>query len=149
VLSFGGTKNGAVGVEAVVVMTEDLDASVPYQRKQQMQLASKMRFLAAQFIGLLEDGVWLRNARRSNAMAQRLADGVRAIPGIELHQPVESNAVFASMDPRDIELLRDLWGFYIWDAQDHVVRWMTAFNTSESDVDAFVASLREAALSRV
>ncbi len=149
VLSFGGTKNGAVGVEAVVLMAEDLDGSVPFQRKQQMQLASKMRFLAAQFIGLLEDGVWLKNARHANAMAQRLAAGVREIPGVELQQPVEANAVFAAMDPRDIEPLQRLWGFHVWDEQDHVVRWMTAFDTSETDVDAFIASLREAALSRV
>jgi threonine aldolase len=148
VLSFGGTKNGAVGAEAVVVMAEDLDEGVPYQRKQQMQLASKMRFLAAQFAGLLEDGVWLRNARQANAMAQRLADGVRGIPGIELRQPVESNAVFAAMNPEDIEPLQHLWGFHVWNEEDHVVRWMTAFDTSEADVDAFVASVREAALSR-
>jgi threonine aldolase len=149
VLSFGGTKNGAVAVEAVVVMAADLGEGVPYQRKQQMQLASKMRFLAAQFLGLLEGGVWLENARHSNAMAQRLADGVRGIPGIELRQAVESNAVFAAMDPRDIEPLQSQWGFHVWDEQDHVVRWMTAFDTSEADVDAFAASVRDAALSRV
>jgi threonine aldolase len=149
VLSFGGTKNGAVGVEAVVVMAEDLAGSVPYQRKQQMQLASKMRFLAAQFIGLLEDDVWLQNARHANAMAQRLAAGVRGIPGIELLHAVESNAIFATMDPRDIEPLRREWGFYVLNESGHVVRWMTAFDTSEADVDAFVASVRETALSRV
>ena len=149
VLSFGGTKNGAVGVEAVVVMAEDLAESAPYQRKQQMQLASKMRFLAAQFVGLLEGDVWLRNARHANAMAKRLADGVRGIPGIELRQAVEANAVFAAIDPRDIEPLQRQWGFYVTDAQEHVVRWMTAFNTLEADVDAFVASVRETALSRV
>jgi threonine aldolase len=149
VLSFGGTKNGAVGVEAVVVMAEDLAESVPYQRKQQMQLASKMRFLAAQFVGLLDGDVWLRNARHANEMAQRLADGVQGIPGIELRQAVDSNAVFAAMDPRDIEPLQRRWGFHVWDAREHVVRWMTAFNTSEADVDAFVASVRDAALSRV
>jgi threonine aldolase len=149
VLSFGGTKNGAVGAEAVVVMAENLAESVPYQRKQQMQLASKMRFLAAQFVGLLEGDVWLRNARHANEMARRLADGVQGIPGIELRQAVESNAVFAAMDPRDIEPLQRRWGFHVWDEREHVVRWMTAFNTSEADVDEFVASVREAALSRV
>jgi threonine aldolase len=149
VLSFGGTKNGAVGAEAVVVRADGLDEDFLYQRKQQMQLASKMRFLAAQFLGLLEDDVWLRNARHANAMARRLADGVHGIPGIELRQPVESNAVFARMDPQDIEPLQRQWGFYVWNEQDHVVRWMTAFDTSEADVDAFVASLREATLSRV
>jgi threonine aldolase len=142
VLSFGGTKNGALGVEAVVVMAEGLDAGIPFQRKQQMQLASKMRFLAAQFLGLLEDGVWLENARHANEMARRLADGVGDIPGIELRQPVESNAIFAAMNPRDIEPLQRQWGFHIWDAHEHVVRWMTAFDTSAADVDAFVASVR-------
>jgi threonine aldolase len=149
VLSFGGTKNGAVGVEAVIVMAEDLNARVPYQRKQQMQLASKMRFLAAQFVGLLEDGLWLRNARHANAMARRLAQGIREIPGVDVRQAVEANAVFAAMDPRDIEPLQREWGFYVWDDQEHVVRLMTAFNTSESDVDQFVASMREVALARV
>src|SRR6202035_3764467 len=98
--------------------------------KQQMQLASKMRFLAAQFLGLLADDVWLQNARQANAMARRLADGVHGIPGIELRQPVESNAVFAAMDPRDIVPLQRRWGFHVWNEQDHVVRWMTAFDTS-------------------
>jgi threonine aldolase len=149
VLSFGGTKNGAIGVEAVVVMAEGLDSGVPFHRKQQMQLASKMRFLAAQFVGLLEDGIWLRNARHANAMAQRLADGVRGVPGVELRQAVEANAVFATMDPRDIEPLQRQWGFHVWDERDCVVRWMTAFDTSESDVDGFVTSVREAALYRV
>jgi threonine aldolase len=114
-----------------------------------MQLASKMRFLAAQFMGLLDDEVWLRNARHSNAMAQRLADGVQGVPGIELRQAVEANAIFAAMDPRDIEPLQRRWGFHVWDERDHVVRWMTAFDTAESDVDEFVASVREAASSRV
>jgi threonine aldolase len=149
VLSFGGTKNGAVGVEAVIVMAEDLNGRVTYQRKQQMQLASKMRFLAAQFLGLLDDGVWLRNAEHANAMARRLADGARESPGVEVRQAVEANAVFAAMDPRDIEPLQREWGFYVWDEQEHVVRLMTAFNTSESDVDAFVASMHEVALARV
>ncbi len=149
VLSFGGTKNGAVGVEAVLVMAEDLDGRVPFLRKQQMQLASKMRFLAAQFLGLLEEGIWLRNAGHANAMAQRLAEGVQGIPGIELRQAVQSNAVFAAIDPRDIEPLQRQWGFHVWDEQEHVVRWMTAFDTTESDVNAFVTSVRETALARV
>jgi threonine aldolase len=148
VLSFGGTKNGAIGVEAVVVMAEGLTEAVPYQRKQQMQLASKMRFLAAQFAGLLEDEVWLRNALHANAMARRLETGVRGVPGVELRQPVESNAVFAVLDARDIEPLQRQWGFHVWNEQEHVVRWMTSFDTSESDVDAFIASVREVTLSR-
>ena len=100
VLSFGGTKNGAVAAEAVLVMAEDLLDSVPFQRKQLLQLASKMRFLAAQFAGLLEDQIWLRNAAHSNLMAQRLAAGLGDLPGVSVVQAVQSNAVFADLDPR-------------------------------------------------
>jgi threonine aldolase len=145
VLSFGGTKNGAVGAEAVVVMAEDLVDGVPFQRKQQMQLASKMRYLAAQFLGLLEDRLWLHNAAHANLMARRLADGLRGVPGVELWQAVESNAVFASLRPAHIERLQREWDFYVWDEPAHVVRWMTAFDTTEADVDAFTAAVRAAA----
>ena len=145
VLSFGGTKNGAVGVEAVVVMAEDLVPDAPFQRKQQMQLASKMRYLAAQLLGLLEDQLWLRNATHANLMAQRLADGVRGVPGLELWQAVESNAVFASLRPDHVERLQRGWEFYVWDEPTHVVRWMTAFDTPEADVDAFTAAVRAVA----
>ena len=145
VLSFGGTKNGAVGAEAVVVMAEDLAAGAAFQRKQQMQLASKMRYLAAQFLGLLEDKLWLRNATRANVMGQRLADGVRGVPGVELWQKVESNAVFASLTPAHIERLQRDGDFYVWDEAGHVVRWMTAFDTTEAEVDDFAAVVRGAA----
>jgi len=145
VLSFGGTKNGAVGAEAVVVMAEELAADAPFLRKQQGQLASKMRYLAAQFEALLDGDLWRRNAAAANAMAHRLADGISGVPGVELWQPVESNAVFASLNPEHIErLLRD-WQFYVWDPAANVVRWMTAFDTTEADVDAFVADIRRTA----
>jgi threonine aldolase len=145
VLSFGGTKNGAVGAEALIVMNPALTADVPFQRKQQMQLASKMRYLSAQFGALLEDQLWLRSAGHANAMARRLAEGVSDIPGVGLRYPVESNGVFAILDPALIEPLQREWNFYVWDADEHVVRWMAAFDTSEEDVDAFVAAIRRAA----
>jgi threonine aldolase len=145
VLSFGGTKNGAVGAEAVVVMAEDLAADAAFQRKQQMQLASKMRYLAAQFLGLLEDQLWLRNADRANLMARRLADGVGGVPGVELWQKVESNAVFARLPGAHIERLQRDGDFYVWDEAAHIVRWMTAFDTTGSEVDEFVAVVRETA----
>jgi threonine aldolase len=144
VLSFGGTKNGAVGAEAVVVMTESLAAGAPFLRKQQGQLASKTRYLAAQFAALLDDQLWLRNAGHANAMARRLAEGVQGAPGVSLWQKVESNAVFAALDPAHIARLQQRWRFYEWDPAAHVVRWMTAFDTTESDVDAFVADVRRA-----
>jgi threonine aldolase len=145
VLSFGGTKNGAMGAEALIVMNSSLLATVPFLRKQQMQLASKMRYLAAQFNALLDDDLWLRNAGHANAMARRLADGADGIPGVELWQPVESNGVFVTLDPALIESLRRDWPFHVWDRAQHVVRWMTAFDTSEDDVDAFLTAIRAAA----
>lgn len=145
VLSFGGSKNGAMGAEALIVMNGSLAASARFQRKQQMQLASKMRFVAAQFSALLEDQLWLRNAEHANAMARRLADGVTGVPGVRLHQPVESNGVFAALDPALIEPLQREWSFHVWDEREHVVRWMAAFDATEDDVDAFVAAIRAAA----
>jgi threonine aldolase len=145
VLSFGGTKNGAMGAEALIVMNPSLTTTVPFQRKQQMQLASKMRYLAAQFNALLDDDLWLRNARQANAMARRLADGVAGVPGVRLCHPVESNGVFAVLNPALIEPLRRAWDFHVWDDREHLVRWMTAFDTSEDEVDAFVAAIRAVA----
>ncbi len=144
VLSFGGTKNGAVGAEAVLVMDEDIAAAVPFHRKQLLQLGSKLRFLAAQFAALLADDLWLRNASHANTMARRLADRIGGLPGVELRQPVESNAVFASLDPRHIPALQEDWRFHVWDEQDHVVRLMAAFDTTEDDVDALAAAIAAA-----
>jgi len=142
VLSFGGTKNGAVGAEAVIVRRPEFCADVPYLRKQQLQLASKMRFLAAQFLALLDGDLWLHSARHANAMAKRLAHGVRDVPGVDIQQPVESNAVFASLRRRRIERLQQDWAFHIWDSGAPTVRWMTSFETTEADVDAFAAAIR-------
>src|SRR6266536_2094351 len=141
-LSIGGTKNGAVAAEAVIVMRPEVGDDVLYLRKQQLQLASKMRFLSAQFLALLDGDLWLQSARHANAMASRLAESVRAIPGVEIKQPVESNAVFAALDPRHIERLQQEWTFYVWDASEHIVRWVTSFDTAEEDVDAFAAAIR-------
>ena len=140
-LSFGGTKNGAVGAEAVLVMREDLLTGLRFQRKQQLQLASKMRFLAAQFGALLDGGLWLRNAARANAMARRLAAALVSDPGITLAYPVESNAVFAILDPARIRRLEQDWAFHVWEPARPVVRWMTAFDTTEADVDEFAAAI--------
>jgi threonine aldolase len=145
ILSFGGSKNGAMGAEALIVMNGSLAASARFQRKQQMQLASKMRFVAAQFSALLQEQLWLQNAEHANAMARRLADGVAGVPGVRLHQKVESNGVFAALDPALIDPLRSEWSFQVWDERERVVRWMAAFDTTEDDVDAFVAAIRAAA----
>jgi threonine aldolase len=147
VLSFGGTKNGAMGAEAVVVMNEPLAAAMPFQRMQLMQLASKMRFLAAQFGALLDDGLWLANAQHANAMARRLADGAAGLPGFRLAQPVEANGVFAALRREQVRALQRDWAFHVLAEGDEecIVRWMTAFDTPAADVDAFVAAIRETA----
>lgn len=148
VLSFGGTKNGAVGAEAVLVMDEDLAAAVPFHRKQLLQLGSKMRFVAAQFAALLADDLWLLNASHANTMARRLADRIGGLPGVRICQPVESNAVFAALDPRHIPSLQQDWHFHVWDEREHVVRLMTAFDTREPDVDALAEAIAAAAGAR-
>jgi threonine aldolase len=148
VLSFGGTKNGALGVEAVLVMREELADGAQFQRKQLLQLASKMRFLAAQMEALLDDDLWLVNARQANSMAQRLADAVVHTPGVELRYPMQGNGVFAELDQGQAAQLQEDWNFHIWSASGDgrcVARWMTAFDTSGADVDAFAEALRSSA----
>jgi threonine aldolase len=141
VLSFGGTKNGLLLGEAVVVLNPDAVRGLLYLRKASLQLASKMRFVSAQFLALLDGDLWLRNARHSNTLAQRLAAAVRDVPGVSVTQRVEANAVFAII-PKDVtERLRKRFIFYTWDEQTGEVRWMTAFDTTEADVDAFAAAL--------
>jgi threonine aldolase len=144
-LSFGGTKNGAMGAEALIVMRPSLSADAPYLRKQMLQLTSKLRFVAAQFNALLHDDLWRANATHANAMARHLAEGAEAVPGVEIVHPVQANAVFARLQPRHIAALQQDWTFHVWDESGHVVRWMTSFDTTEADVSAFLTAIRETA----
>jgi len=147
VLSFGGTKNGAMLGEAVVVLDPAASDGLIYLRKLNMQLASKMRFVSAQLIALLEGDLWLRNATRANAMAARLRSGVEAgvadgsITGVDFTQPTQVNGVFATLPDGVADTLRESFRFYDWDAARREVRWMCSFDTTEDDVDAFVAAL--------
>jgi threonine aldolase len=141
VLSFGGTKNGAMGAEAVIVMQAADAVNARYLRKQQGQLSSKMRFLGAQFNALLTDDLWLTNAAHANAMAARLAAGLASIPGVDVAYPVQSDVVFARLSPGHIAGLQRDWTFHVWDESASMVRWMTAFDTQESDVDAFLSDV--------
>jgi threonine aldolase len=146
VLSFGGTKNGAMGAEAVVTFGAGGAGGVGelrYLRKQSMQLASKMRFTAAQFVALLTDDLWLRNATHANAMARRLAEGVAEVDGVTLAYPVEANGVFVALPSAVTEALQAEFPFYVWDESTGVVRWMCSFDTTEEDVDAFVELVAE------
>jgi threonine aldolase len=140
ILTFGATKNGALFGEAVVAINPELARDMLYIRKQAMQLASKMRFLAAQFDALLDDDLWLRSARHANAMAARLGEGLAGAPGIELVHPVQANAVFARIERGRIEPLQAIAPFYVWDEPTDVCRLMCAFDTEPDDVDAFVAA---------
>ena len=145
VLSFGATKNGALGAEAVVVLRPELVAAMPYIRKQAMQLSSKMRFVSAQFVALLTDDLWKRNAVHANAMAARLAAGVEGVAGVQVTDPPQANAVFAILDPRAITALQAEFAFYTWNESTHQVRWMTSWATTEDEVDTFVTRIRDVA----
>lgn len=143
-LSFGGTKAGLLAGEAVVVLSEEAAAALPYLRKQTLQLASKMRFLAAQFDALLEAERWRAAAGHANAMAHRLAGAVRGLDGVTLTQEPRANAVFAILPPGVADALRERWFFYDWDERRREVRWMCSWDTTEADVDAFAADVRAA-----
>ncbi|MEU2754107.1 threonine aldolase family protein [Streptomyces albidoflavus] len=143
VLSYGGTKNGMLFGEAVIVLDPDTARHMKHLRKLSMQLASKMRFVSVQLEAMLAKDLWLRNARHANAMARRLAEAVETVDGVEIVHPVQANAVFARL-PHDVsERLQKRFRFYFWDEQAGEVRWMCSFDTQEEDVDAFVAALRE------
>jgi len=142
VLSFGATKNGAMGAEAVIFFDPALAADFRYYRKQGMQLASKMRFLSAQFESLLEDDLWLRNAQHANRMAQLLKREVNKIPQVKVVHRVEANGVFARIPRRAIARLQKRYFFYVWNEEQSVVRWMCSWDTTEADVQQFVEFVR-------
>jgi threonine aldolase len=144
VISFGGTKNGLLGAEAVVLLNPELAQDFLYVRKQSMQLASKMRFLAAQFDALLSDELWLRCAGHANTMAARLADAVSDVPGVQITRPVQTNAVFAILPSGVIASLQREYPFYVWDESAGEVRWMCSWDTTEEDVEGFATAVREA-----
>ncbi len=145
-LSLGGTKNGLLLGEAVIVRGEAADhgATLPFLRKQTLQLASKMRYLSAQFDAYLADELWRRTASHANAMAARLGAAVAAIDGMEVTQAVQANAVFALLPRPAIAPLQERFPFHVWDESRDEVRWMCAWDTTEDDVDAFAAAIAEA-----
>ncbi|WP_298587228.1 low specificity L-threonine aldolase [uncultured Kocuria sp.] len=148
VLSLGGTKNGALGAEAVVVLNEGASQGLVYLRKHQMQLASKMRFVSAQLLALLDGDLYLRTAGRANTMARRLREGIEAgiadgsMRGVAFTQETQVNAVFATLPAGVADRLRRRFRFYDWDAATGEVRWVCSFDTTPEDVDAFLTALR-------
>ncbi len=143
VLSFGGTKNGLMGVEAVVFFRPELAQDFLFVRKQGMQLASKMRFMAAQMEVLLTNDLWKRNAEHANRMARLLAQEVRTIPRVKIVYPVEANGVFAQIPRAAIAKIQERYFFYVWSEEEAVVRWMCSFDTTEEDVRQFAGFVRE------
>ena len=141
-VSLGGTKNGAMGAEAVVVLNPRFSSAVPFVRKTSMQLSSKMRFTSAQLVALFEGDLWLQLATHSNSMAAALDKGVRAIDGIEVPRPTQANAVFARLPMPVIERLQQQFRFYVWDQTLGEVRWMCSWDTSEQDIEDFLAAIR-------
>jgi threonine aldolase len=137
VLSFGGTKNGLMGAEAVVFFRPELAEDFLFVRKQGMQLASKMRYTAAQMTALLTNDLWRRNAEHANRMARLLEAEVRKIPHIKIAFPVQANGVFAQIPHNAIERIQERYFFYVWIEEKSVVRWMCSFDTTEEDVREF------------
>ena len=142
-LSFGGTKNGLLMGESCVLLNPALDVDMKYRRKQMTQLASKMRFMAAQMICYLESGIWRRNAEHSNAMAQLLRSEVEKVEGVKIMYPVQVNSVFAQLPTAVWHRLQERYFFYDWDEAADVVRWMCSFDTTEEDIHSFVNALKE------
>ncbi len=141
-VSFGGTKNGLLGGEAVVFLADGLADGFEFIRKQTLQLASKMRFLAAQFEALLTDELWFRCASNANAMATKLAQELEGIPKLKITRPVHSNAVFATLPPKARAELQEEFAFYVWDEAADEVRWMCSWDTTAEDVENFADEIR-------
>jgi threonine aldolase len=142
VLSFGGTKNGLMYGEAVLFFNPELAVDFKYLRKQGMQLASKMRFIAAQFERFLDEDIWLTNATHANRMAEMLVEEVSKIEKVQITQRVESNAVFAILPKEIIPVLQKEYFFYVWSESTGEVRWMCSYDTTEEDVKNFSSLIR-------
>ncbi len=142
IVSFGGTKNGLLGGEAILILNPDLKEDFQYIRKQGMQLAGKMRFLSSQFHTWLSTDLWQRTAKHSHLMALKLRDALQALPQVQVTQAVESNAVFVKM-PRDlIKNIKKEFFFYVWDEATWECRLMTSFDTQEKDIESFINCIK-------
>lgn len=141
-LSLGGTKNGLMFGEAIIVWNRELAEQLHYIRKQGMHLASKMRFIAVQFEVLFGTNLWRENAEHANGLARDLASRLRTLPGVEIVHPVEANGVFARLPHEAIEAVQNEMFFYMWDAREDIVRLMVSFDSTLEDVEAFEALVR-------
>ncbi|ADE16517.1 Threonine aldolase [Nitrosococcus halophilus Nc 4] len=142
-LSFGGTKNGLLAAEAIVFFDPELAKNAPFYRKQGMHLVSKMRFVSAQFLALLSDDLWRRNAQHANGMAALLAERLGNIAQVEIIAPVETNGVFARIPSPWVPRLQQHYAFAVWDPASTVVRWMTSFDTTAEEVRNFERKIQD------
>ena len=142
ILSFGGTKNGMMMGEAVLFFNPELAAETKFLRKQSMQLYSKMRYVGAQFIAYFEDDLWKETATHSNNMARFMKEEIEKIPEIRITHPVEANGVFAVVPKEIIEPLQEHFFFYVWNEKESEVRWMTTFDTTETEIKEFVMLIK-------
>ncbi|HUS86556.1 MAG TPA: low specificity L-threonine aldolase [Bacteroidales bacterium] len=143
VVSFGGTKNGMMYGESICFLRPGLSEDFKYIRKQGMQLASKMRFISAQFIAYFRNDLWLVNARHSNSMAKILAEQIDKIPDIKITQRVEANGIFVVLPPQIAERIRQTYFFYPWNEEISEYRLMTSWDTTEKDIKGFISLLKE------
>lgn len=147
VLSFGGTKNGLMMGECVIVFDDSLKSEARFIRKQSAQLASKMRYLSCQFTAYLTDELWLKNATHANAMAKRLADALEQVPGVRFTQRVESNQLFLTMPRAETDRMLQTYFFYFWNEEADEIRLVTSFDTTEEDIDTFIRILKNSFIS--
>ena len=142
ILSFGGTKNGLMLGESVIIFNPALKKEACFVRKQSAQLASKLRYLSCQFTAYLTDDLWLKNASHANRMAQLLYAGLKELPGVRFMQKVESNQLFLTM-PRPVidNLLKDYF-FYFWNEEENEIRFVTSFDTTEQDIEELLHAIR-------
>jgi threonine aldolase len=145
VLSFGGTKCGLLGAEAVVFLNPNLAKDFVYRRKQEMQLASKMRFISAQFEAFLNQKLWVKSASHANQMAKYLKEKLTGISQVEIAYPVDANGVFAWLPKNMIPKLQKDFPFYVWrnGKEKDLVRWMMSFDTTLEDIELFVDLIKE------
>lgn len=146
--NLGGTKNGLLQGECLISLDTEASTSLPYLRKTNAQLSSKMRFISAQFLAWLDQDLWLQLAQHSNAMAQRLAVALEDIETITLSQPTQANAVFACLPDSARQQLHQQYHFYDWDISKGEVRWMTSFDTQPEHIDNFIQAIKKACAER-
>jgi len=143
IMSFGGTKNGLMLGEAILIFNRELRKNAAFYQKQSMQLYSKNRFIASQFIAFLSNNLWLQLALHSNQMAQMMAKKLQIIPEIKITQPVQTNSIFVIIPEKIIEPLRKKYKFYTWNEQTNELRWMCSFDTTEKEIDDFVETIKQ------